>query len=203
METLGQKLNAARTARKLTASEAAKGTRIKIQHIQAMEQDDFSSIAAPAYAKGFIRIYADYLGIDSAPLIDEYLDKHAPKDRSPLLPDEDPEASQGGEQPSPRPPFKMPSLPKIPWDKIKLPKLSRPRLKVPGVPPRLLLVYTGGIILFLLILFTVIRCGRAPDEVAPLHPEEPAVVIPSPSGEPIRLERPLPVVDELPEPYLE
>ena len=29
-----------------------------------MERDDFSRMAAPIYAKGFIRLYAEYLGLD-------------------------------------------------------------------------------------------------------------------------------------------
>ena len=32
-----------------------------------MERDDFSRIAAPTYAKGFIKLYADYLGLDPGP----------------------------------------------------------------------------------------------------------------------------------------
>lgn len=92
METLGQKLKAARLARKMTASEAAKGTRIKVQHIEAMEGDDFSAIPAPAYAKGFIKLYAELLGLDPAPLIEEYLDRYAPKERASLM--SDPAASE-------------------------------------------------------------------------------------------------------------
>ena len=87
METLGQKLKAARLARKMTASEAAKGTRIKVQHIEAMEGDDFSAIPAPAYAKGFIKLYAELLGLDPAPLIAEYIDRHAPTGRASLMSD--------------------------------------------------------------------------------------------------------------------
>lgn len=90
MDTLGQQLKAARMRKKLTASEAAKGTRIKIQHIEAIENDDFRDIAAPAYAKGFIRIYAEFLGLDPAPLVKDYVDRHVPKERTPLLPDDPP-----------------------------------------------------------------------------------------------------------------
>ena len=88
METLGQKLKNARLAAKRTASEAAKGTRIKIQHIEALERDDYSAVPAPAYAKGFIRIYAEWLNLDPAPLVQEYLDHHAPRERASLMPDE-------------------------------------------------------------------------------------------------------------------
>ncbi len=207
METLGQQLQAARQAKKLTASEAAKGTRIKIQHIQAMERDDFSAIPAPAYAKGFIRIYAEFLELDPGPLVQEYMDNHAPKERASLLPEE--EQEEGAEHQrttSPLDSIKWPSLPKIPWQEIRtrISKITLPKIKLPTVPPRLLVVYTGATLLFLLFLFTVIRWGRAPDEVdAPIVEEPAAVVAPRPAGDPIRPEPSLPMVDELPEPYLE
>lgn len=112
METLGQKLKNARLAAKRTASEAAKGTRIKIQHIEALEQDDFSAIPAPAYAKGFIRIYAEWLEIDPAPLIEEYVNQHAPIKRAPLVPNDKP--STRAARPVPRIPW-----PKPDWKKWK------------------------------------------------------------------------------------
>lgn len=204
METLGQILNAARTAKKLTASEAAKGTRIKIQHIQAIERDDFSSIAAPAYAKGFIKIYAEFLEIDPAPLIKEYMDNHAPKERMPLLPDEERDGDESSRD-SRSPPFAWPALPKIHWDKIKskLAAVKLPPLKIPSVPPRLLLVYSGAVILFLLLLFTTKRCGRTPDEPTQPVVVQPSIVTPAPVGDAMRHEQPLPIVDALPEPYME
>jgi len=76
METLGQKLRAAREKKRLTLSKAAAATRIKIQNLEMMEADDFSKMPAPTYAKGFIRIYANFLGLDPAPLVQEYVDVH-------------------------------------------------------------------------------------------------------------------------------
>lgn len=75
--TLGQVLQQARLRKNVTASQAAAATRMKVQHVEALERDDFRSIAAPMYAKGFIRLYAEYLGLDPAPLIREYMERHA------------------------------------------------------------------------------------------------------------------------------
>lgn len=85
MATIGQAFREARERAGVTASKAAAATRLKVQHIEAMERDDFSVMAAPAYAKGFIRIYAEYLGLDPKPLLQEYQDLHAPKERTPLV----------------------------------------------------------------------------------------------------------------------
>ena len=87
MATLGQILKEAREKKGVTASQAAAATRMKIQTIEALERDDFSRIAAPMYAKGFIKLYAEYLGLDATPLIREYMDLHAPKVRPPLTPE--------------------------------------------------------------------------------------------------------------------
>lgn len=76
METLGQKFRAAREKKRITLSKAAASTRIKIQNLEMMESDDFTRMPAPTYAKGFIRIYANFLGLDPAPLVQEYVDQH-------------------------------------------------------------------------------------------------------------------------------
>ena len=84
MATLGQQLKAAREAKGASESDAGSATRILTKIIIAMEADDFSVMPAPTYAKGFIRLYAKYLGLDPVPLVDEYLADHATGPR-PLL----------------------------------------------------------------------------------------------------------------------
>ncbi len=75
---MGQQFRAAREAKNITVSRAAAMTHIKTQHIELMERDDFSTMPAPTYAKGFIRIYADFLGLDSVPMVQEYVERHLP-----------------------------------------------------------------------------------------------------------------------------
>lgn len=70
---LGDKLKQARLDKGLTASEVAAVTRMKVQMIDDLEREDFSKVAATIYGKGFIRLYAEQVGLDSAPLIEEYL----------------------------------------------------------------------------------------------------------------------------------
>ena len=86
-QSIGEIFREGRAEKGATTSEVAAATRIKVQTVEAMENDDFSDIAAPAYAKGFIRLYAQYLGIDPRPLVKEYLEKHVESERSPLMPD--------------------------------------------------------------------------------------------------------------------
>ncbi len=70
---LGSQLKDARIRQHLTMSEVAKATRMKIQMIDDLEHENFSKIAAPIYGKGFIRLYAELVGLDPNPLINEYL----------------------------------------------------------------------------------------------------------------------------------
>lgn len=82
--TIGQRLEAARQAKGVSVSEAGHATKILGKFIEAMESDDFGALSAPVYAKSFIKMYADYLGLDARPLVDEYVAQHAPKSKTQL-----------------------------------------------------------------------------------------------------------------------
>ncbi len=70
---LGRKLREAREEKELSQSEVASGTRMKVQIVSAIEEEDFSDVAAPIYGKGFIKLYAEFVGLDPQPLINEYV----------------------------------------------------------------------------------------------------------------------------------
>lgn len=82
--SLGKQLSEARRSLKLTTSEVAASTRVKVQIIEGLEQDDFSKIAAPIYGKGFIRLYAEHVRVDPAPLIAEYMQAVGAPESPPL-----------------------------------------------------------------------------------------------------------------------
>lgn len=81
---LGKQLQEARMLRKLTPSQVAAGTRVKVQIIEDLERENFSRIAAPIYAKGFIRMYAEHVGLDPSSLIAEYEDRFASGSPAPM-----------------------------------------------------------------------------------------------------------------------
>ncbi len=74
--SLGEKLCNARLAKKETTSQVAAATRMKVQIVEDLEKEDFRRLAAPIYAKGFIKLYAEHVGLDAKPLIDEYMARH-------------------------------------------------------------------------------------------------------------------------------
>ena len=64
MGELGSLLTRAREARGLTLEDAERDTRISRRYLQALEAEQFEVIPAPVYARGFLRSYSQYLGID-------------------------------------------------------------------------------------------------------------------------------------------
>jgi hypothetical protein len=77
MATLGEQFKAAREAKGVSEADAGSATKILTKVIIAMEANDFSHMAAPTYAKGFIRLYAKYLGLDPEPMVEQYTKNHA------------------------------------------------------------------------------------------------------------------------------
>lgn len=70
-DTLGQRLKFARQEQRLSIEQAAVGTRIRPHYLQALEADDYSAMPSPVQARGFLRNYADFLGLDLQSILEE------------------------------------------------------------------------------------------------------------------------------------
>ncbi len=68
MPTPGQTLRAAREAKKLSLKQAFQATRIRLHYLEALEADDLSGLPSAAQARGFLRAYAEFLGLNAAEL---------------------------------------------------------------------------------------------------------------------------------------
>jgi len=64
MPALGDRFRAAREARGLTLSEVSEQLRIRALYLGAIEEENWATIGAPVYARGFLRTYARFLGLD-------------------------------------------------------------------------------------------------------------------------------------------
>jgi len=73
MESIGEILREARRQKRASLEDASRATRIKIDILEQLEADEFDRLAAPTYTKGFLRLYAEYLGLDSQSVVDAYL----------------------------------------------------------------------------------------------------------------------------------
>ncbi len=64
MSTVAEQLRAAREAQKLTVQQIADMTKIRTDHINALENGDFSVFSAPIYIRGSVKNYATRLKLD-------------------------------------------------------------------------------------------------------------------------------------------
>jgi cytoskeleton protein RodZ len=69
MKSVGNQLESARLGRNWTPEAAAKITKIRVEQLLDLERDDFSRFPSPAYARGFVRLYAKSLGLDDRRLL--------------------------------------------------------------------------------------------------------------------------------------
>jgi hypothetical protein len=65
MSTVAEQLRLAREAQKLTVYQVAEITKIRTDHIRALEDGNFNVFSAPVYIKGFVRTYAGLLKLDT------------------------------------------------------------------------------------------------------------------------------------------
>jgi cytoskeleton protein RodZ len=64
MSTVAEQLRAAREARKLTIPQVAEATKIRTDHIRALEEGNFNVFSAPIYIRGSVKNYATLLKLD-------------------------------------------------------------------------------------------------------------------------------------------
>lgn len=69
MKTTGQILQEARLAKKLELSESSRITRIRPQFLALLEADDYRQLPSATVAKGFIRNYGQFLGLNPSYLL--------------------------------------------------------------------------------------------------------------------------------------
>ncbi len=70
--SIGDILADARRERRLTVKDAERAIKIRSKYIEAMEHNAFDQIAEEAYVVGFLKTYAQWLSVDSVPLLREY-----------------------------------------------------------------------------------------------------------------------------------
>lgn len=64
MSTVAEQLRQAREAKKLTIQELAEITKIRSDHIRALEEGNFNVFSAPVYIRGFVRTVSTLLKLD-------------------------------------------------------------------------------------------------------------------------------------------
>jgi transcriptional regulator with XRE-family HTH domain len=81
---IGSALREARERQGLQRADVERETRIRQRYLGALEEERFELIPAQAYAKGFLRLYADFLGLDGQRFVDEF-NRRFPEPELPAL----------------------------------------------------------------------------------------------------------------------
>jgi cytoskeletal protein RodZ len=72
MFEIGTSLREARLRQGLDFPELEQTTKIRGKYLRALEDEQFDLLPAQTYVKGFLRSYADFLGLDGQLYVDEY-----------------------------------------------------------------------------------------------------------------------------------
>jgi cytoskeleton protein RodZ len=72
MFEIGTALREARERKGLSFPQVEEATKIRARYIRALEEEAFGILPGTTYTKGFLRAYADYLGLDGHLFIDEF-----------------------------------------------------------------------------------------------------------------------------------
>ena len=78
MASLGDMLRAAREERGISLAEAERETKIRLKYLSAMEDDNPALMPGPTYARGFLRNYAAYLGLDPNEAVELFEEQSQP-----------------------------------------------------------------------------------------------------------------------------
>jgi cytoskeletal protein RodZ len=70
MPTVGEQLRKAREARNLRVQEVAEATKMRSDHILALEEGNYAPFPAPVYVRGSVRTYAKLLQLDVMQIMD-------------------------------------------------------------------------------------------------------------------------------------
>jgi cytoskeletal protein RodZ len=72
MADIGSTLRESRMRARIDISEVEVSTKIRAKYLRALENEEWDLLPGPVYVKSFLKTYADFLGLDSRLLVDEY-----------------------------------------------------------------------------------------------------------------------------------
>ncbi len=76
MGEFGELLRNARAYRGVSLADAERATRINRRYLAALEQEAFDQLPPLTYARGIVRIYAQYLGLDPVTVLAKFEEAH-------------------------------------------------------------------------------------------------------------------------------
>jgi cytoskeletal protein RodZ len=81
---IGASLKDARLRKGVDLAQAESATKIRGKYLQALEDESFEQLPSPTYIKGFLRSYAEYLGLDGQLYVDEFNSRYVAPEEQPI-----------------------------------------------------------------------------------------------------------------------
>ena len=75
MSSFGETLKRERELRQISLREISEATKINLRYLDALERDDFRHLPGGVFNKGFVRAYAQFVGIDPETMVTAYLEE--------------------------------------------------------------------------------------------------------------------------------
>ncbi len=75
MSSFGETLKRERELRQITLREISEATKINLRYLDALERNEFRHLPGGVFNKGFVRAYAQHIGIDPEAMVDAYLEE--------------------------------------------------------------------------------------------------------------------------------
>jgi len=72
MSGIGETFKKTRESKNFSLEEVSKATKIHIKVLKALEEEEFDSLPGALYTKGFIKKYCEFLGLESAGILNQY-----------------------------------------------------------------------------------------------------------------------------------
>src|SRR5919199_3607540 len=76
MADIGDQLRETRMRSRIDITEVEAATKIRAKYLRALENEEWDLLPGPTFVKTFLRTYADYLGLDSRMLVEEYKQRY-------------------------------------------------------------------------------------------------------------------------------
>jgi cytoskeleton protein RodZ len=83
MFEIGNSLREARLRQGLDLAEIEQATKIRSRYLRALEEEQFELLPAQTYVKGFLKAYADQLGLDGDLYVEEFNSRYAVGEEEP------------------------------------------------------------------------------------------------------------------------
>ena len=104
---IGALLERKRREKGLSLKEAEQATKIRTRYLEGLERDDYSMLPDAVYIHGFLKTYANFLGLDGERLSQELREHRAPSRASQFVGHDDRGASRAGEESEMPPPMTL------------------------------------------------------------------------------------------------